>query len=104
MKRIQYKYDQEFFTCICNSDEHTLRFILDPEDGEIFVSAFLDEWPYWYVRVWRAIKYVFGYKCKYGHWDSFIMDYDDYNRFHELLNKSVEYKKEYVNRQAQSET
>ena len=63
-----------YVECCCGSDEHTLRFILDAEAEEIYTSVFLNHWEPWYKRAWKAIKYVFGYKCKYGHFDCTIID------------------------------
>jgi hypothetical protein len=37
--------------------------------------------------MWVAIKYVFGYTCKYGHWDCFIMQPKDAQRLKDMLGK-----------------
>jgi hypothetical protein len=76
-----------YFECACFSDEHTLKFTLDKdeEDPEIYTTVFLRHWNPWYRRVWIAIKYVFGYKCKYGHFDCFIMQPDDAKRLKGIL-------------------
>ncbi len=78
----------EFFECQCRSDEHTLKFILeqysdDSNDLEIYTSVFLYEGSWWQ-RLWIAVKYVFGYKCRYGHWDNFIMRHEDVDRMLKL--------------------
>jgi len=81
----------EFFECECGSDEHTLRFILhldnhpNNKEGhvpmpELYTSVFLNHYDRWYKRLWRGIKYIFGYKCKYGHFDSFTMKPSDAER------------------------
>lgn len=77
---------REFFECQCHSDEHTLKFIADEdeEDPEIFTAVFLHSGP-WYTRVLKGIKYIFGYKCRYGHWDCFIMKPEDSERLINLL-------------------
>ncbi len=64
----------EYFECDCNSPEHTLVFTLDREDNEIYTSVFLNQYRPWWHRIWIATKYVFGYKCIYGHFEEFIMD------------------------------
>ena len=68
-----------FFECDCGSHEHTLRFTLnkDPGDACIYTSVFLNDWQTWYQRLWVAIKYAFGYKCKYGHWDTWALREED---------------------------
>lgn len=59
--------------CECYSPEHTLTFSIDKEDHIIYTSVFLNHWQSWYKRVWIAIKYIFGYKCIYGHFDCTIL-------------------------------
>jgi hypothetical protein len=93
----------EFYECDCGSDEHTLRFILDLDKREtknpdpmIYTNVYLNNWEHWYKRVWTAIKYVFGYKCKYGHWDCFILRYEDADRMIAMLTKLKEAKNEKV--------
>ena len=76
-----------YFECACGSDEHTLRFILDKEEKKIYTTIFLNHYDQWYKRLWRGIKYIFGYKCKYGHWDVWTLRYEDIDRLKEVLNK-----------------
>lgn len=68
-----------FFECACGSDEHVLRFTLDkdPEDPGIYTSIFLNADYRWYQRLAVAMRYVLGYKCKYGHWDTWILCKED---------------------------
>lgn len=92
-------YKTEYFECVCSSDEHTLKFVLDEEcddimDLEIWTSVFLDQYQPWWKRIWVAIKYIFGYKSRYGHWDCFIMRREDVDRMQLLLEnfKNIEAK------------
>jgi len=75
-----------FFECRCGSDEHTLRFVLDKEDNEIYVSIFLNKYQNIFKRICVAIKYVFGYKCKFGHWDNWIMCNEDIDKLQKMIN------------------
>lgn len=78
----------EFFECVCTSDQHTLRFSLDsydPKDVELYVSVFLNQYRNFFCRIWIAIKYIFGYKCRYGHWDCTILKIEDADRLIDLL-------------------
>jgi len=81
----------EFFECECSSDEHTLKFTFNTEEKEIYTLVYLHQYHKFWERIWIAIKYVFGYKCKYGHWDCFVMKYKDVDRMKQLLE---EYNKE----------
>ena len=81
-----------YFECRCGSDEHTLRFTLDIADldyKEIYSSVFLNQWRPWWKRVWAAIRYVFGYKCKYGHWDCWTMDENDATRLRDMCEEFI---------------
>lgn len=76
-----------FFECACGMTEHVLKFTLDIEDREIYTSVFLEARLPWYRRLWSALKYVFGYKCEYGHFGTWIMEEEDVGRFKEMLTK-----------------
>ena len=78
----------EYYTCECFSPEHTLRFDLDEEDGTLWSSVHLSYGSRFHQRVWKAIKYVFGYKSKYGHFDCFDLQEEDIPRLKKLLERS----------------
>ena len=68
-----------FFECSCGGGEHTLKFVLckDEDDPCIYADVFLDQYNPCWKRVWLAIKYIFGYKTRYGHFGCWEMkDYD----------------------------
>ena len=77
-----------YFECECGSPEHTLQFSLDEELGEIHTSVFLNNYRSVFVRIWVAVKYVFGYKCRYGHWDCWIMKKSDSSQLRMLLDEA----------------
>jgi hypothetical protein len=80
----------EFFECACYSDEHTLKFTYDAEDNELYTSVHLNHDRNVFQRILVAVKYVLGYRSRYGHWDCFIMRPEDGERFRELIEKSIE--------------
>lgn len=83
----------EYFECECGSDEHTLRFILSlDDDSEIYSKVFLNDYRSFWQRLVVSIKYLFGYKCKYGHWDCFIMKAEDAQRLSDLCLRLVKHK------------
>ena len=81
------KMRTEFFECECHSDEHTCKFTLDQEDGSLTLSIFLRQWRGIFKRIWIALKYILGYKCKYGHFDCIEFQKEDYQRLSELLDE-----------------
>lgn len=86
----------EYLECACHSDEHTLRFILslDEYGPEIYTSVFLGDYPWGWKRIWTGIKYLFGYKSKYGHWDCFQMRPEDAERLKAMLDKLIEFERQ----------
>ena len=79
----------ELFLCECDSPEH--QFIVsyfDVGGGEVYVEIHLNKSSFWR-RLKYAIKYIFGYQCKYGAFDEIILNPEDAER----LQKVVDYLK-----------
>lgn len=66
----------QYYECACGSSEHVLRFVIDEdvEDPGMYMEVQLRQHRNWFHRIWVAVKYVFGYECKYGHWDCWLLD------------------------------
>lgn len=62
----------EIMVCQCTSTEHQVVYWKDPEDRQVYMSVYLAPLPL-LKRIWEAIRYVFGYRCRYGHWEEFVM-------------------------------
>jgi len=84
------------FECSCRDIEHVLMFDLDTsEEGFPLLLAFVYLWyglPFW-KRVRNAIKYVFGYKTRYGDFGEFILSDGDEDDLIDLLNEYKAFKK-----------
>lgn len=76
------------FDCQCSDFQHSFRFTLDPEDGEVWLDVHLANWLPWYKRVWAALRYVFKCDRAYGHYDVTILRDEDYDRLRDLLRRS----------------
>lgn len=72
-----------YVTCSCQHSEHTIRFSTDGE--EMWVEVQLKQYRNFKQRLWVAIKYLFGYKCKYGHWDCTNINKKQANRLYYFL-------------------
>lgn len=48
------------------------------------MSFFLNNEKNIFKRIFTAIKYIFGYKSKYGHFDEFIFKHQDKNKLQEI--------------------
>lgn len=82
--------NNELFICVCNNTEHQLIFSYDTEWDDVFVSTYLKPESSIYKRICTAIKYIFGYKSKYGDFDEFIFKKSDVDK----LQKVVDYLKQ----------
>lgn len=82
------EFKHELFICQCNNTEHQLIFSYfpDDEDKDVYVSVHLTpEYNIW-KRIKMAIKYIFGYKCCYGHFDEFIFNKKDADKLQSVVN------------------
>lgn len=76
----------EIFICQCYNIEHQLTFSYFIEDDEVFVSIHLLPEYNILKRIWKAIKYIFGYRCQYGHFDEFIFKKSDADKLQKVVN------------------
>lgn len=76
--------ENELFICDCSSNEHQLIFSYDEDYKCVYVSIHLNPQYRWYRRLWYAIKYLFGYKCKYGNFEEFIFNPEDYPKLEKI--------------------
>ena len=79
--------EQEFFICQCNNAEHQLIFSYFKDDnfGDVYVTVHLVPDSFW-KRIKNAIKYIFGYKSKYGDFDEFIFKKEDASKLQNVVN------------------
>ena len=82
----------EYMECKCMSPEHLVRFHLDTVDGDLCLDFHLDTYLPWYKRAWRGLKYLFGYKSKYGDFDELLFKEDDLVKLQEILKYQKEIK------------
>lgn len=61
------------FLCRCHSIEHS--FIVSADEEDLFIEVHLAAAPFW-VRVKRAIRYVLGYKSKWGDFEEILLSPD----------------------------
>lgn len=76
------------FICKCDNVEHQLIFsYFEDFDNckEVYVSVHL----YPETNIWKrfinGIKYIFGYRSKYGHFDEFIFNEGDVHKLEEIV-------------------
>lgn len=59
--------------CACGSSNHMIVGEYDSEVNCVYLSIHLQNYPI-HARIWQAIKYIFGYKSKYGDFDEIVID------------------------------
>lgn len=78
-----------YFECTCGSNEHTICLTTEEADGnfppELFFHFQLSQPSGFLGRLWKGLKYIFGAKCKYGHWDVVELSQEDVGKLTELL-------------------
>lgn len=74
----------ELFICKCANTEHQLIFSYFPDDNEVYMSIYLVPDNFW-KRFINAVKYLFGYKSKYGAFDEFIFNNQDADKLQSVV-------------------
>ena len=69
-------WTHNLFLCDCSSSEHQIIFHADPESGQVFCHIHLSQRPF-LKRIVYGLRYIFGYHCRYGHWEEFIWNPED---------------------------
>lgn len=82
-------FEINHFDCVCFSDEHALKLTYHEEDNDMYASIHLQTHYNFFQRVWAALKYIFGYHCKYGHWDCFIFQPEQLSKLKEIVDKAA---------------
>lgn len=75
-----------FVVCACNSSEHTIRFMYDSEEKELYTEVYLNQHNNFFKRLKIAVKYLFGYTSKYGHFDCTMFSPDEVIKLRAFMN------------------
>lgn len=57
--------------CDCNSSEHQIIVTADKDKGLVFCHIHLASRGF-FRRLINGTKYIFGYSCRFGHWEEFL--------------------------------
>lgn len=75
---------EEIILCQCGNTEHQIIFTAFEDEPEVYMSVHLNKLPL-LKRIVCAIKYIFGYKSKYGDFDEVIIGKDEIHKFEKIL-------------------
>lgn len=88
------KYDtSEIFVCDCSDVSHNIIFQLwewGDDPPELCVHVNLSDYPGFWKRLWLGVRYIFGYKSKYGQYDVMTIRPEDVPRMKKLLENFAE--------------
>lgn len=87
----------EYYECKCCSGEHVVRMTYFTEDEDamgmiedgVYLSVYLPDQSFWR-RLIDGVKYIFGHKSVYGHFDEVELTLRDSKRFRDLLNRYID--------------
>jgi hypothetical protein len=54
------------------------------KNNMVYIHTHLNKKPFW-KRLMYGIKYIFGYKCRYGAFDEFIVNPKDADKIQEIV-------------------
>ena len=81
--------ERRILICECNSLEHQVTFWYDEEDNMLYNEIHLTTNRNFIKRLWYGLKYAFGYKSRYGAWDSTIFKPNDLVKLRRYLSKRI---------------
>jgi hypothetical protein len=87
--------EEKILLCACSSAEHQIMINVDnddPKDPIVYCTIHLAKLSF-FERLVHGIKYIFGYRCKYGDFEEFIFKpehKDKVKEIYDCLNKSYE--------------
>jgi len=82
--------ERDLVICACHSTEHQMVILYSEDilDGErypeVYLHILLNKRPFWQ-RVSYGLRYIFGYQCKYGAFDEFIINPDDVENIENIV-------------------
>lgn len=68
--------------CECHSKEHQI--IISNDEDFAYCSIHLNKLPF-FKRLINGIKYIFGYRCKYGDFDEFLFSKEHINELKKII-------------------
>ena len=85
--------EQELYVCDCGDVSHQFIISWYPDDEDwndlLYFQVHLNQSNGFWKRLWDAIKYVFGFKCRFGAFDEILVNKHDAKRLKNSLEKFI---------------
>lgn len=83
-----------YIECSCTDSEHTIRLTKYKDDVDwdhwVYVSYYLSNNDNIFKRIWTAIKYIFGYKSRYGDFGETLLEEKEIKKIIKYLQDALE--------------
>ena len=79
--------EYKIFICACNSFEHQAIFW---KDDNLYIYIHLRTYRNFFKRLIYGIRYIFGYKSRFGSWDEFIFNEDSEKQLYYYLKSKID--------------
>lgn len=63
----------ELILCECKSAEHQVILMGFTDEPEVYLQIHLNTTRNFWQRLWHGLRYVAGYKSRYGNWDELVL-------------------------------
>jgi hypothetical protein len=81
--------ERKIFICECHSLEHQVVFWWDQEDKQLYCEPHLSQSLNFWQRLVLGVKYIFGYRSRYGHWDECLFTTENSRQLKSYLNDKI---------------
>lgn len=75
----------DLFICECHNIEHQLIFSYNNDWDLVYCDIHLVPEHNTFKRIKNALKYIFGYRSKYGDFDEFIFKKEDVHKLQKII-------------------
>jgi len=99
MSEDRYSDSHLTIECVCESPEHQISFSYIPtykcangiyqSPEEMYLSIYLSPVHKFWRRVLNGIKYMFGYRCKWGDFDNVCLDLTRVKEIREIMDRFI---------------
>jgi len=81
------KTNKDILLCECHSTEHQLIVLYNDDGGypEVYFHIHLNRKPFW-KRLVYGVKYIFGYRSRFGAFEEFIFNPEDVEKMERVVN------------------